>query len=54
VSGLDHGEDSGFHGIGKYVPGRDDGCQLGIMRGLPRAKCAAFTASERFPLENGG
>ena len=26
VSGLDHGEAPGFHGIGKCVAGRDDGC----------------------------
>ena len=45
MSGLDHGEDPGFHGIGKYVPGGDDGCQLGIMRSLPRAICAGFCAA---------
>ena len=58
MSGFDHGEDPGFQGIGKYVPGGDDGCQLGIMRSLPRAICAgfcaAFAALGRFPLENGG
>ena len=42
MSGLDHGEDPGFHGIGKCVPGADDGGQIRVSRSLCRINCCTW------------